>query len=50
MARTAPQLNIMSVGFALRLAVGLLALVVFLPELATRFVAMFTRDALHGFL
>lgn len=33
MARAAPQLNLLSVGFALRLGVGLVAGVVFMPEM-----------------
>lgn len=33
MARAAPQLNLMSVGFSLRLGVGLIAMILFLPEL-----------------
>jgi flagellar biosynthetic protein FliR len=33
MARAAPQLNILSVGFGLRLAVGLVAVLVLLPEI-----------------
>lgn len=33
MARAAPQLNIMSVGFAFRIGVGLLAAIVFLPDM-----------------
>lgn len=32
-ARTAPQLNMFSVGFPLRLAIGLLAAIVFFPEM-----------------
>jgi flagellar biosynthetic protein FliR len=37
MARTAPQLNLFSVGFALRLGVGLVAAVLFMPEIVTSF-------------
>jgi flagellar biosynthetic protein FliR len=33
MARAAPQLNILSVGFALRLAVGLVAVLLLLPDM-----------------
>lgn len=33
-ARTAPQLNMFSVGFPLRLAIGLIAAIVFLPEVS----------------
>lgn len=33
MARVAPQLNLMSIGFALRIGIGLLAMMVFLPDL-----------------
>lgn len=33
MARVAPQLNLMSVGFALRVGIGLVATMVFLPDL-----------------
>jgi flagellar biosynthetic protein FliR len=33
MARVAPQLNLMSIGFALRVGIGLVATIVFLPDL-----------------
>lgn len=41
MARAAPQMNIWSVGFALRVVVGLVAAVVVLPHLGTAMVAVF---------
>ncbi len=41
MARVAPQLNIFSVGFALRLGVGLAALLLLLPELGGALIHLF---------
>jgi flagellar biosynthetic protein FliR len=43
MARTAPQLNLFSVGFALRLGVGLIATVLFIPEFVTSFAGVVGR-------
>jgi flagellar biosynthetic protein FliR len=43
MARTSPQLNLFSIGFALRLTVGLLAAALFLPEFVTSFAAIASR-------
>jgi len=43
MARAAPQLNLLSVGFALRLGVGLVAAVVFMPELVAALGGVFGR-------
>ena len=41
MARAAPQLNILSVGFSLRLGVGLAALVLLMPEMGRMLAAIF---------
>jgi flagellar biosynthetic protein FliR len=43
MARAAPQLNLLSVGFTLRLGVGLVAAVVFLPDLVAALGGVFGR-------
>jgi flagellar biosynthetic protein FliR len=43
MARTAPQLNLFSIGFALRLGVGLIAALLFLPEFAASFAGIVSR-------
>lgn len=43
MARVAPSLNIFSIGFALRLGVGLAALFLLLPDLATGLVRFLER-------
>jgi flagellar biosynthetic protein FliR len=43
MARTAPQLNLFSIGFALRLGVGLVAALLFLPDFVTSFAAVVGR-------
>ena len=50
MARAAPQLNILSVGFALRLAVGLVAAIVLMPELGSAMGSVVARmtDVLRG--
>jgi flagellar biosynthetic protein FliR len=43
MARTAPQLNLFSVGFTLRLGAGLVAVFVFLPQFVDSFTAVVSR-------
>lgn len=43
MTRAAPQLNLYSVGFPLRLGVGLIGLLLFFPHLANRMVQIFGR-------
>ncbi len=48
MARVAPQLNLMSIGFALKIAVGLGALIVFLPDFVAGACATFAHFT--GFL
>lgn len=46
MARVAPQLNLMSVGFALRIGIGLLATMVFLPDLLGGICSVFEQFTL----
>jgi flagellar biosynthetic protein FliR len=41
MARAAPQLNLMSIGFTLRLGIGLCAVVILMPDLLAGVSAMF---------
>jgi len=50
LARAAPQMNILSVGFALRLFVGLLATFVLLPEMAGGMVSILERfsEVMYG--
>ena len=43
MARSAPQLNLMSFGYALRILVGLVATCVLWPDLATRMISVLER-------
>ena len=43
MTRAAPQLNLYSVGFPLRLAAGLVGLLLFFPQLMSNLVAIFGR-------
>jgi flagellar biosynthetic protein FliR len=43
MARVAPQLNIFSVGFALRLVVGMAAVLMLLPDLGAALISLFGR-------
>jgi flagellar biosynthetic protein FliR len=43
MARAAPQLNILSVGFALRLAVGLVAVFLLLPDMTGSMIHVLER-------
>jgi flagellar biosynthetic protein FliR len=45
MARAAPQLNLMSVGFAMRLGVGFIAIIAFLPDLLAGMSGVFSHFA-----
>jgi flagellar biosynthesis protein FliR len=45
LTRAAPQLNLMSAGFALRVLVGMLALLVLWPDLVPWMVAVLHRSS-----